>query len=332
MNSVGDLAQTYLMRSQQSFLKKAIQQHAQEVTTGLTHDSAAHLKGDLGAVLSLESSLSRLEAYRFVARDAQLSAQTMQSVLEQAREDTSELAPNFLSSHLTSNADALSALGESAGQVFHTLVSGLNSRVAGRSLFSGTGTDAAALNSAETILGALRIELSGAATAVEVEARLENWFASGGDFETVGYLGETQDLAPLRIGDATDVNLGLRADDQVFRDLLKSLAMAHLAVDDSLGFDADVQKSLISAAGDNMLAANSALTQVQSRLGAQEARIDETISRNESSAAALEMARTELMSVDPYEAATALEDAQLRLEGIYAVTARMSRLTLADYL
>ena len=46
----------------------------------------------------------------------------------------------------------------------------------------------------------------------------------------------------------------------------------------------------------------------------------------------LGLATARLASADPYEAATALTDAEARLEKLYALTARLSRLSLMDYL
>ena len=45
-----------------------------------------------------------------------------------------------------------------------------------------------------------------------------------------------------------------------------------------------------------------------------------------------EIARTGLLEADPYETASRLEDVQFQLEALYAVTARMARLSLTSYL
>jgi flagellar hook-associated protein 3 FlgL len=46
----------------------------------------------------------------------------------------------------------------------------------------------------------------------------------------------------------------------------------------------------------------------------------------------LQIARVGLVSVDPYAATSALTATQSQLESLYAVTARVSRLSLANYL
>ena len=54
--------------------------------------------------------------------------------------------------------------------------------------------------------------------------------------------------------------------------------------------------------------------------------------RNSSEESALQIARNDLTSVDPYSTATKLQETQTQLETIYALTARMSHLSLLDYL
>ncbi len=46
----------------------------------------------------------------------------------------------------------------------------------------------------------------------------------------------------------------------------------------------------------------------------------------------MEIARTELIGADPYDTATEMEAVQGQLETLYTVTARLSRLSLADFL
>jgi flagellar hook-associated protein 3 FlgL len=71
---------------------------------------------------------------------------------------------------------------------------------------------------------------------------------------------------------------------------------------------------------------------MQARIGAQEARAADGLARAEARAASLQIIRTELLEADPYETATALESATQRLDALYLVTARLSRLSLTEYL
>ena len=49
-------------------------------------------------------------------------------------------------------------------------------------------------------------------------------------------------------------------------------------------------------------------------------------------ATALGLARADLIAVDGYDAASRLKETETRLQTIYALTARLSELSLANYL
>ena len=68
------------------------------------------------------------------------------------------------------------------------------------------------------------------------------------------------------------------------------------------------------------------------RLGSTEANIINTGVQNDAEKSALETARLGLLSVDPYETAAKLQEAQTQLETLFSITARLSRLSLVNYL
>ena len=74
------------------------------------------------------------------------------------------------------------------------------------------------------------------------------------------------------------------------------------------------------------------VTALQAGLGDAEARLDTRVIRLTGERDALNLARQTLIAVDPYEAATQLEQAQTQLQTLYAVTARTARLSLTGYL
>jgi flagellar hook-associated protein 3 FlgL len=67
-------------------------------------------------------------------------------------------------------------------------------------------------------------------------------------------------------------------------------------------------------------------------VGANLERIETIITRNEVSRSTLDLAKQEFLAVDPFEAATKLEDVQFRLQSVYAVTASSANLSLVNFL
>lgn len=331
--SIGDLAQSYMLRRQNVQLKSQMSKLSEELTSGRTSDTAKHLSGDYSYLGDLERGSRVLEGYFTAATEARLFTGAMQNALEHVHTLTSKLSATLIS---TSNSNLptviASASFDARGQLA-TIVSSLNSNVAGRALFSGVEVDSAALAPAETILSNLRTAVAGEISLSGIVTAVDQWFDTpGGGFETLGYQGSTQGMSPYLLGEGQSVDLDLRADNPAFRDLLKNVAIAALANDPALGFATTLKSHLLLHAGQGLITAQDSLTGIRADLGFAESRIEESTSRIASEKTSLDYARGELLGVDPYESATRLENVQFQLESLYAVTARLSRLTLADYL
>jgi flagellar hook-associated protein 3 FlgL len=88
----------------------------------------------------------------------------------------------------------------------------------------------------------------------------------------------------------------------------------------------------MNTAGQNLLTVQDDLTNLRAGVGFAEARIENFQARTEAERISAEYAKGALLSVDPYEAATRLEDAQFQLESLYSVTVRLSRLNLTSFM
>jgi len=129
---------------------------------------------------------------------------------------------------------------------------------------------------------------------------------------------------------ATDtVELDLTAQDPALRATLRDLSI--VALMDRNAFAGDQDQSLIlSKTMASGLAAS--LIQVEARQGATAARVEQAQSQNASERFSFQEARNSVVGIDLFDTATQLEDAQTRLESLYLLTARMSRLSLTEYL
>jgi flagellar hook-associated protein 3 FlgL len=214
---------------------------------------------------------------------------------------------------------------------FAAMVGALNTDFAGRRLLAGAATDGPALAPPADILAALETAIAAETTAADARAAVAAWFAPGGGFDTVGYLGSTAPLAPMRAG-GEDVDLGVTAQDPALRDVLAAAALAALAGTTPLGTTDLDRTDTLRIAAERGLAANDRLTQLRARIGTAESTIERAETRTSSRLAALELARSELTDVDPFAAATRAQEVQTQLEALYTLTARLSRLSLVEYL
>ncbi len=331
--SVGDMAQTFLLRQHSAQMKTNLNRLTQELSSGRISDVAKSVAGDFSPLASIDHSLSTLKAYNTTAREAAGFVQAVQDTLDQAQNLSDDLAPALIMAGNSGHAALLVNTAADARQKFDALVSALNTRVGGRSLLAGTATDQLPLANPQTIISSLQVTISGQTTAAGIEAAVNSWFDTpGGGFDTVAYQGSTTPLAPFRISDGQQTDAGITAGDPALRELIKGFALAVLASDGVLSGKPEEQRMLLRKAGEHILSSQHGLSELRAHIGASQAGIETAISRNESEAASLEIARNSLLSADPYKTAGELEAVRGNLEMLYTLTARISRLSLANYL
>lgn len=333
MISLGDLAQSVMLRRHNVQLRQDVAQLSQEVTTGLSANLAKHLSGDFTYLSEIERNLTVIKSHRTSALEAGLFTAGMQNSLEQIQNVSSSLAPSLLTSAESGLAAHQPAIARAAMDALEQNVNALNVQVAGRNLFSGNATNQIPLIPARSIVAELRVAIGSETSTSGIQTVIDEWFHSpAGGFNTVAYRGSDEALSPYRLGQTGQVDLDLRANSSVLRDILMSTAMAVFATDPTLDLSDETRTDLQKKAGQGLYNIQDSLTGLRSELGFAEAKIEEGKVRLASEKMSLELARNALISVDPFESATMLENAQSQLESLYAVTVRMSRLSLAGFL
>lgn len=332
--TIGDLSRGLALRSRNAEIKARLDRLSAELASGRTADPRARVGGDFRPLAAIERSLSLLDSYDLATGEAAFAAETMQTALGALFDSAQTLAPKLMSAGSLGGAQMLDTTGAEARDALGHAVSALNTRAAGRALFAGADTDAAALADADTILAAIGAEVAGLTGAADVMAALDAWFDTpGGGFDSLAYQGADAPPAALRLAEGQSVTLAITAADPPLRATLKGLVAAALLADDTvLGGDVAARGALAESAGETLLGAEGQLTALRGDLGTAQARIEEIGTENAATRAAMELARTDLLAADPYETATGIEAAQTQLETLYAITARLSRLSLADYL
>lgn len=331
--SIGDLAQTMSNRMQMTRLKSNLGTLSYEMSSGKKEDISAEVRGEFSAVSALEGSLKSLSAYENSVTEAVLLFDTAQTSLTLVNDLAVETGPNLILSSEVSDPAMLKAAGEDAEQKLATIISALNVSVAGRSVFGGAATDGAPLISAEEMLDELTTLVAGAATPTDAVTIVESWFSDpGGGFETIAYQGSDDPMTAIPVGPDEKVAQSATAADPAIRDVMASFATAALVARGVFDGDAQLQAELIGAAGEAMLTSETGLSVLQAELGARQAFLDGVGDRLETQQNTYQMALNEIYAADPYEVATQLEAVALQLETMYAVTSRLSSLSMTEYL
>lgn len=333
--SVGDMAQTYLLRRHNVQLKATMARLSDELVTGVSQDVGAAVKGDFTALAAIDRSLARIESFQQVTTEVDLLASTQQDSLELIQSHASDSGANLILAASTLDPATISSTTQDAAQRFGSIIGALNVSVAGRYAFSGTATDARPVATEDEIIASLQTAISGLTSASDIDAAIANWFdapAGAGGFLDTAYSGSDTPLDAFRISNSDTVELTITASDPVLRDTLKGFALATLVARNLVPDDASLRVSLTETAGERIASSNVALTTLRSGLGTTQGIIEDSKTRNSSEQSALELSKESLIGIDEYDSATALEAVQSQLETLYTLTTRLSQLSLTDYL
>ncbi|MDO6458847.1 flagellin [Celeribacter halophilus] len=331
--SFGDMATSIRNMRVTTQTKLDLEKYGSEVASGEKYDLSASVSGDFSPLASIERSLRTLQSYDLAIKEADLFATTVQSSLGSISEHVEELSSVLLTASTNGDATSVSVAGTDARTRFDAVVSTLNTRIGNRSLFSGAATGETALISADEIMNDLVAAVAGSSSFSDVEAIVDDWFmSSSGGFEMIAYQGSDIALSPFALGEHETVRVDFSANDASIRETLKGLALAALVDEGVLEGSVSEQSSLLQSAGETLMGVQAGLADLRAQVGAVEARIEEASLSNSAMTFSYETAKSEIVSADAYETASMLTQTETQLQLIYTLTARMSRLSLSDYI
>jgi flagellar hook-associated protein 3 FlgL len=330
--SLGDLATSFMLQNRGSALKTEMTRLTQELTSGQVADVKSVLAGNYSYLTGIEANLSTLQGYKVSSTEAAHFTGSMQSVLENVQDSTSNLGTNLI---LVANGGldnvALQS-GDEAFEVLKSTMSALNTNIAGRSLFSGAATDQISVASAEDLMAQLGTVLSGVTGATSKVSAIQDWFDDPAGFNATIYGGSNTNLSPFQLAESESLALDIKATNPELKDMLKNLVVAAVAADETLTTSYTERSNLLLTAGEGLLKNQDGLTSLRAQVGFAEARIDNVMTRNASESVSLEYAKGTLLAADPYETATRLEEIQFQLQSLYSVTVKTSQLSLVNFL
>ncbi|AXC48883.1 hypothetical protein DRW48_03495 [Paracoccus suum] len=331
LTHAGDLARSFGLNQAYAKTKTRLDALTREVASGQKNDVAGSLRGDTRSLASIENSLRRLDAFDRNAAEAEIRLTTGQQALDSMRKLIDGMGGPMVSAPLMEASSAHLVAG--AEEKLEAALSLLNTEAAGQFLFAGARSNQPAVATKSALLAQIDAVTAGLSTAAEITQAVSDFFdaPSGSD----GYLSNTvtgsiTGAGPLPLTTGETMSNNLTAGNPAFRDLLKGLALAVIA---KSGPPGEVERGkLIQAAGTVIINADAGLISAQASQGVLEERVELARTRNAAERTTLTIARGSITAADPYEASTALTNAQLQLETLYSITARLSRMSLADRL
>lgn len=333
VSGVPDILKLRAMGARQTEVKAQLARAQMEAVTGQRADRVAATGGDTSRLMALDRILSGIDARAPMLGLAAARAGATQTALETVQAAPDGLAVQLRDAALMQAPGQRAVTGAEAGGALRQAVDALNTGIGGRSLFGGAAGDARALASADDILAEVVALLdANPGDAAAAITAVDDFFAAGGGFETLAFLGAAENAPPVDLGDER-MDYAVRADADALRDMLKGLALA-AAVSRSTGFGADTAQdlALLDHAGGAVAAGDEGITLLRAGLGVAEARIESAQSRDAAEKTALRIARNDMVGRDEYEAATEVAELQNRLETLYAITAKTASLSFVNFL
>ena len=330
--SLGDLSQSFMLQRRSVALRQDLSRLTDELSSGRVSDVKEVLAGNHNYLTGLERSLETLQGYSVANEEAAYFTAAMQSALTRVQDFSSQLGLDLILASGGPVGVVAGSPSDNARTNLEGMISALNSNIAGRSLFAGTATDAAPLVDIETLLADLRTAIAGQPTPEDIYAAAGTWFADPLGFDTATYVGSTTAIAPFVLSDTETVYLDVRANDDALKTVIMNTALAALADDPALGLTVPQQSELFGLTGLALQSGQDQLTDLRSRIGFTEARIEKISVRNQAEETTTEFARNALLEADPFETATDLENVQFYLQSLYSVTVRSSQLSLVNFL
>lgn len=356
--TVGRVSTLQLNQMNRDLISKtsvSLQKAAQEVVTGRRVDVYLDLGPKAAISMNLRAREADVQAYISANNLLEGRLQVQLDSVDAVRNQTTDVLESILAnaSQPLAGAETIQIQAKTALEV---TIAQLNVSHSGEALFAGTRSGAAPLTpytqvnpntglSPEDVINSI---ITGPPTSLadvaQIVADLDAVFSSTAtnpalNFEATFYNG-TPELdgfgAPnprisARIEPGLELEYGLQANDQPFRDVMKGLAMMSV-FDVSEISDPDVYVAWMEEVTKILGDASLDVLTISAEVGFRQQQVETAQQRLEGLSSVHVTQLAELEEVDPYEAATRLTALETQLRVSYEVTAQLNSLTLLNYL
>lgn len=333
VTGTSDLGRLAGLKRGTSDTRAALEKAGTEMTTGENTSRYDATSGNITRIFSIERELDRNKVFSNTISLTTVRVDTMQNALGLILDPLQDLADALPSSVGIGDVSGSMVHARSARNAFTDTVNALNTQSGGLSLFAGTGTDGPALAPAQSMLAELDTLASSAATPEDAIAAVNAYFtAPGGGFYATGYVGSTEDLASVDIGDGRRLDYGVRADQSELVETLRSEALAAVVAGGAFSGDTTAQMTILKAAGTAMAASKEGILDLRASVGVTQETLEKATAARTAEKNTLDLARNAIMTVDPTEATSMYTALEAQLQAIYTVTSRLSQLSYVKYM
>lgn len=287
------------MRNVQTQLNSASEQS----TTGIKSTNYAGVADQAYVLTSLSSEISQASSYADLAESIQGRVDVYYDSLTSMTEVLTDMLTD-ISAAQSSGTGSVIGLNDSAQSALDTIATLLNTQYEGRYLYAGSATDTLPVSVDSTTYGAITVPSSA---------------------DTSYYAGNS-DMSSARVADGMTVDYGMTADMDAFENALRALNIVANASTDPIDTDAlSEATSLLNSALDG-------IGEQQTRMSSVHSELEAVVDMHTDFQLTAESMVSELSEVDIAEAMVRLDTLSVQLEASYSAVAKVSDLSLFDYL
>lgn len=323
--------------------QKRLAEAQSEAATGRHHDIGLTLGARTGANIKLRLQLSTLERSASGVKQAALAAETVQDALAAMSSLADRFRSSLVGASTSQNGRGLNAT--LAASALDSMQSSMSLTTNGRYLFSGLATDTPPLKAyndgpRQALLDAFQAEFgilpqdpaASAFAADDVANFIDNIFStffSGTGWTSTWSAASSEKLA-FRLQSGERIDLSTTANMPFAQKLAQAFALM-----DVFGQSKVNATAFAVVSGRSMALVSEAQVAIgdeRATIGIGQARLHEEGANLDQRKTRITAAVSALESVDPYEAATRVNLLMVQLESSYALTSRVSRMSLLSYL
>lgn len=332
-----------------------LQKAGQELSTGVKADIFADLGPRAAVALTLRAREENTQAYITSNKILDSKLQAMLTSVDGVRDSADDVLQNALV-NASRPTTGVAALQDESRAALESIIASLNISYNGDHLFSGIDSDTPPLtrwNEVSDATGTSPEQVlqdivgSGPTTLAEAEemiAKLDAFFDSTNSDPALNYEGTFFNGTPLvddsgaeanrvtaRIDVGQALEYGVQANDEAFRSMMKGLAMLAVTnvaeIDDSATYARWMEEVNASLSGGVQGALN-----VSAGIGFNQQVVENTQTHLNDLSLVQRTQIADYENVDPYETSTLVTSLETQLEASYNVTARLSQMSLLNYL
>lgn len=332
-NSIGDLASGLITRHSQIAAQKNLQKYAIDLTTGMASNIGEALRNDMSQPVYWQRDLAENRTLAKTLTESLTKIQAKGLALTALNEAISSVTIDVTTTLASNSEVVMDVASKNASYKLDQVLSQLNTQVSGQTIFSGSSTEKNAMASSSNILQSVKSYIGPIDTTLEVITKVSKWMQhQTNEFAEVAFTGGENDLSPIRLSSNRTITDSIRANDPAIKMAIENLILATLASDEDLALNNASKATLLDEAANGLRGAHSKIINLEAGNGYIENELEKARTRVTSEISTTEQIRAETIGIDEFETARKLQETELQLEKIYAVTAKLSRMTLLEYL